>query len=382
MSRLLAVTAAALGLCAAPAVAQTPPGPEIDAAVARLMSQTGSRNLALAVIDGGQVAYVKAYGDRNQAGDPLTTDTVMYGASLTKAVFAYSVMQRVDEGVIDLDRPLAETLPDLPTMYDEGLADRYSDWRGLAEDARWRTITPRMALTHSTGFANFGWLEPDQKIRIHFDPGTRYAYSGDGLILLQFLLEQGLDRDVGRDVQDGVFTPLGMTNTSLMWRPDFAANLADGWEADGAVEPHDERSQVRAAGSMDTTIHDIALFAAALMRGDGISRASRAEMLRPQLPITTPQQFPTLLPELPPGARRADLQAGLGVVTFTGPQGPGFFKGGHNDSTGNTLVCVERELRCLVVLSNDVRSEPGFADLVRVVLGETGVPYDWEYGTP
>jgi CubicO group peptidase (beta-lactamase class C family) len=379
-SRLFAVLAAALGLCAAPAIAQTPAAPEIDAAVARLMHQTGSRGLALAVIDGGQVAYVQAYGQRNERGDPLTTDTIMYGASLTKTVFAYSIMQRVDEGVIDLDRPLAAILPDLPSMYDEDLADRYSDWRGLAEDPRWRTITPRMALTHSTGFLNFGWLEPDQKIRMHFDPGSRYAYSGDGLILVQFVMEQGLGRDLGADIQAGIFTPLGMTNSSLVWRPDFAANLADGWRTDDSVEPHDERSKVRAAGSMDTTIHDMALFAAAIARRDGLSAASRAELVRPQLPITTASQFPSLQDELPADRRRPDLQAGLGVVTFTGPQGPGFFKGGHNDSTGNTLVCVERGQRCVVILSNDVRSEPGFAGLVAFILGETGVPYDWEYG--
>jgi hypothetical protein len=68
------------------------------------------------------------------------------------------------------------------------------------------------------------------------------------------------------------------------------------------------------------------------------------------------------------------------VVTFTGPQGPGFFKGGHNDSTANTLVCVETSSRCVLILSNDVRSEPAFATLVRFILGDTGVPYDWEYG--
>lgn len=380
-SRLLAVLAAALGLCAAPAMAQTRTGLQIDAAVARLMQQTGSRGLALAVIDGGQVAYVQAYGQRNERGDRLTTDTVMYGASLTKTVFAYSVMQQVDSGVIELDRPFAAVLPDLPSMYDEDIADRYSDWRGLGEDSRWRSLTPRIALTHSTGFQNFGWLEPDQKIRMHFDPGARYAYSGDGLILLQFVLEQGLGRDVGEDIQTGIFTPLGMTNSSLVWRPEFAANLADGWMADGLVEPHDERSKVRAAGSMDTTIHDMALFAAALMRGDGLRPASRAELIRPQLPITTASQFPSMQEELPADRRRPDLQAGLGVVTFSGPQGPGFFKGGHNDSTGNTLVCVERGSRCVVILSNDVRSEPGFAGLVAFILGETGVPYDWEYGT-
>ncbi len=45
-----------------------------------------------------------------------------------------------------------------------------------------------------------------------------------------------------------------------------------------------------------------------------------------------------------------------------------------------TLVCIESVQRCVVILSNDVRSEAGFAGLARFILGETGVPYDWEYG--
>lgn len=378
--RSISLALAALLAAGGAASAEVPDGPAIDAAVARLMRDTGSRGLAVAVVDDGRVAYVQAYGARNAAGDPLTPDTIMYGASLTKTVFAYSVLQLVDQGLVDLDRPVAAVLPDLPSMYDEHIADYWSDWRGLADDPRWRTITPRVSLTHSTGFSNFYWDEPDQRLRIHFDPGTRYAYSGDGLMLLQFMVEKGLGRDYGQVLRTGVFGPLGMTNTSLKWRPDFANNLADGWKADGSVEPHDERSKVRVAGSMDTTIADMGRFAAALIRGDGLSAASRAEMVRPQLPITTASQFPSLQPELPPERRRPDLQAGLGVVTFTGPQGSGFFKGGHNDSTGNTLVCLERGRRCVVVLSNDVRSEPGFAGLVAFILGDAGVPYDWEYG--
>jgi CubicO group peptidase (beta-lactamase class C family) len=378
--RSISLALAALLAAGGAASAEVPDGPAIDAAVARLMRDTGARGLAVAVVDDGRVAYVQAYGARNAAGDPLTPDTIMYGASLTKTVFAYSVLQLADQGVVDLDRPVAEVLPDLPTMYDEHIADYWSDWRGLADDPRWRTITPRISLTHSTGFSNFYWDEPDQRLRIHFDPGTRYAYSGDGLILIQFMVERGLGRDYGQVLQSGVFDPLGMTNTSLKWRPDFATNLADGWKADGSPEPHDDRSKVRVAGSMDTTIADMGRFAAALIRGDGLSAASRADMVRPQLPITTASQFPSLQPELPPERRRTDFQAGLGVVTFAGPQGPGFFKGGHNDSTGNTLVCVERGRRCVVILSNDVRSEPGFAGLVAFILGETGVPYDWEYG--
>jgi len=46
---------------------------------------------------------------------------------------------------------------------------------------------PRMALTHSTGFSNFWFIEPDQKLHIHFEPGTHFSYSGEGFILLQFV---------------------------------------------------------------------------------------------------------------------------------------------------------------------------------------------------
>ncbi|HZC37808.1 MAG TPA: hypothetical protein VE221_03935, partial [Sphingomicrobium sp.] len=77
---------------------------------------------------------------------------------------------------------------------------------------------------------------------------------------------------------------------------------------------------------------------------------------------------------------RKDLFAGLGVITFDGPQGRGFFKGGHDGQTANTLVCIEKTRKCVLILSNDVRAEAGFAELVRFILGDTGVPYDWEYG--
>jgi CubicO group peptidase (beta-lactamase class C family) len=342
------------------------------------MEETGTKGLAVAVIEKGRVRHLKTWGARNSKGDPLKTNTVMYGASLTKAVFAYTVMQLAEEGRIDLDRSIAVYLPKPLPEYPE--EDKYSNWQDLAEDERWRKLTPRILLNHGSGFANFGFLEPDKKLRFHFDPGARYAYSGDGFILLQFVLERGLGLDVGVEMQRRVFDRFGMRDTSMIWRSDFARNLADGWHADGKTEPHDERSTVRAAGSMDTTIADFAKFAAAFMRGEGLKRRSRAEISRPQLPITTASQFPSLQPIVSPERQFKTLAAGLGVITFRGLQGPGFFKGGHNDSTGNMWVCLEKGRRCVVLLANDVRAEAAFPSIVRMVLGETGLPWVWEYG--
>jgi CubicO group peptidase (beta-lactamase class C family) len=374
---VLTMLAAGAGSLALP-VHAAGPGAAIDAAAAAAMAKTGAKGLAVALVEHGRVAFVGAYGLRNAKGEPLQTETVMYAASITKAVFAYTVMQLVDEGKVDLDRPIAATLP--KPLPDYGNLDAYGNWGDLAGDERWRKITPRHVLTHSTGFANFAFVEPDGKLRIHFEPGTRYAYSGEGIVLLQFAIEKGLGLDLGAEMQRRVFDRFGMRNTGMMWRADFARNLADGWKLDGSAEPHDERSRVRAAGSMDTTIADMAAFAAGFMRGGGLSARARAEMVRPQLAITSASQFPTLAAELPPEARFKGLAAGLGVVTFAGPQGPGFSKSGHNDSTGNIWIGVERGKRSVVILSNDVRAEAAFPELVRAALGETGEPWKWEYG--
>jgi CubicO group peptidase (beta-lactamase class C family) len=350
------------------------------------MKRTEAKGMAVAVIDHGKLGYVQSYGVRNAKGDPLTTDTVMYGASLTKTVFAYTVMQLVDQGKINLDTPIKDDLDNpLPTYGpDPVFPDKYGPYKDLASDPRWEKITPRMCLTHSTGFSNFWFIEPDQKLHIHFDPGTRFSYSGEGMILLQFVIEhgkksQGLGLDLG-DLTKANFDRLGMTRTSLTWSEGQDPNVANGWNDKGEPQPHSKRSKPRAAGSMNTTISDFAKFTAALVRGDGLSPASRAEMTKPSLHITTANQFPLFGLDLPVAKQRKDLSAGLGVIVFDGPQGHGFYKGGHDGQTANTMVCVEAKQRCVLILSNDVRSEAGFPGLVKLILGDTGVPYDWEYG--
>jgi CubicO group peptidase (beta-lactamase class C family) len=368
-------------------VAQTiPSGPAIDAEVSKIMTHTHAKGMAVAVIDHGKAGYVQAYGIRNAKGDPLATDTVMYGASLTKTVFAYTVLQLVDQGKLNLDTPIKDDLDKPLPSYAPDLVspEKYGPYKDLADDPRWERITPRMCLTHSTGFSNFWFIEPDQKLHIHFEPGTHFSYSGEGLILLQFVIEhgrkaQGLGLDVG-DLTKANFNRLGMTRTSLIWLNGQDPNVADGWNDQGQPQPHEKRSKVRAAGSMNTTISDLSKFTAVLVSGEGLSATSSAEMTKPQLHITVAHQFPLFQPDLPVSEQRKDLYAGLGVVVFDGPQGHGFYKGGHDGQTANTMVCIKASQRCVLILSNDVRAEAGFAELVGFILGDTGVPYDWEYG--
>ncbi|MEO9255147.1 MAG: serine hydrolase domain-containing protein, partial [Tepidiformaceae bacterium] len=249
----------------------------------------------------------------------------------------------------------------------------------LAADPRWKALTMRILLTHTTGFANFRSLEPGGKLRFHHDPGTRYGYSGEGFYIAQLLLEEALGIDVGQAMQSRVFDRFGMTRTSMRWRPDFRANLADGFRIDGTPEPHDERSSVSAAGSMDTDIEDQARMWAGIVRGDGLTSTSRAEMMRPQVPITSLHQFPSLAPETNPENADIQLSAGLGLVTFQDSLGEMWYKGGHNEWTGNMAICVERQQRCVVLLSNDVRAERIYPELTQAILGKTRMPWNWEY---
>jgi CubicO group peptidase (beta-lactamase class C family) len=349
---------------------------QIDAEVARLMKARQVPGLAVALIEDGEPVFVKSYGLASvEKKLSLQNDTILYAASLTKLAFAYMVMQLVDEHVIDLDTSIGKYLPKPLPEY-----EKYAD---LASDERWRKLTPRILLDHTTGFQNFRFINPDGKLDFKFDPGTRYAYSGEGINLLQFVLETGIGLDVGQEMQHRVFNRFKMKRTSMTWREDFAPNHADGYDEHGKSEPHDRRGSVRAAGSMDTTIEDSAKFLAGFLRGEGLSATARAEMLQPQIAIRSAHQFPTLEPaENPAADARIGLSAGLGCVLFRGPFGPVFYKCGHNEWTDNIALGIPATKRGLLLMSNSILAETIYPALVKFLWGQIGLPWSWEYNTP
>jgi CubicO group peptidase (beta-lactamase class C family) len=82
---------------------------EIDATVARLLAAAKVTGAGIAILADEKIAYLKAYGLRDKDKNlPLTADSVMTAASLSKVAFAYLVMQLVEEGVLRLDKPVYE----------------------------------------------------------------------------------------------------------------------------------------------------------------------------------------------------------------------------------------------------------------------------------
>lgn len=350
------------------------------AAVARtvrqLLDSARVTGLAVALLENNQVRYLRTFGYRNVAEKtPLEPHTAMYGASLSKAVFACLVMQLVQAGQLDLDKPLHEYLGrPVPEL---------SGWQDLAGDERWRKLTARMALSHTTGLPNWRWLEPDKKLRFKFEPGARYGYSGEGLQLLQVVVETITGKSLLQLSEERLWKPLGLARTSYVWQPAFEANYALGYDEQGQPLEKRRRRTVQAAGSLETTPADYAAFLAALMQGRVLSPAALTEMTRPQIRIPFRAQFGPLATVAAPDSNRTiQLAYGLGWGVFQTAYGPAFFKEGHDDGWENHSVVFPQQKKALLLLSNSANADKIFRPLLVQLLGDTATPWQWENYVP
>ena len=188
------------------------PSAEIDSTVNRLIEAAHVTGAGVALFHDGKVVYLKTYGLRDvEKNMPLTPDSVMAAASLTKAAFATVIMRLVQRGTLDLDKPIEQYLG-------KPLGD-FAPYADLKDDPRTARLTLRILLSHTTGFANFRAFEDDHKLHIHYDPGTHYGYSGEGINLAQFVVEKVTGRSATQLMQEELYSPLKMSRTSMIWLP-------------------------------------------------------------------------------------------------------------------------------------------------------------------
>jgi CubicO group peptidase (beta-lactamase class C family) len=338
--------------------------------IAKMMQAAKVPGLGVAVIENGQVVWLQAFGDADPAAHTaLRPDTIMYGASLTKAAFAYLVMQLVDDGLIDLDAPVNKLLP-------QPLSD-YPEFADLKADPRWQQFTPRMLLSHSTGMLNWRWINDDKKLTINYAPGSRYVYSGEGIQVMQLIVEQRTGRSVGDLMDERVFKRFGMKDTSMTWRSDFAGRTTAHFDEEGKPIEHQQRKRPRAAGSMDTTLADYAQFLAGVLRGEGLSPSSHKAMLSPQLAIVQPQQFPSHWPGETAMNRPIGLSIGLGWPVYTSPAGPAFFKEGSDSGTQNFAIGFQRPRSGVLMMANSSNGNKLFFPALELMQGRTCLPWFW-----
>jgi CubicO group peptidase (beta-lactamase class C family) len=339
------------------------------------MKAANVTGVGIALFNNRTPVYMKAYGMRDTKRHlPLTSDSVMTAASLSKSTFAIMVMQLVEEKRLDLDKPVYEYLPKpLP---------QYPAYKDLAGDKRYKLITARMLLDHTSGFPNWRWLQSDRKLNINFQPGTRFAYTGEGIDLLQLVVETITKKPLGELMRERIFIPFGMTRTSMTWEPRFESNYANGYDEHGRSLGPQRRKKADAAGSMQTTLRDFSRLVEAAMQGRGLNKKMRAAMLSPQIRIFSKHEFPTLSTETTDQNRSIRLSYGLGWGLFWTPYGKVFFKEGHDDGWRHYVVCFDQAGKALLIMTNSSNGEGIYKELEETLLRNTFTPIEWEGFTP
>lgn len=165
----------------------------------------------------------------------------------------------------------------------------------------------------------------------------------------------------------------------MVWRGDFADNMALRYGANGGYVGTTHRDAPRAAGSMATTIDDLSRFIEALLANRVVAPATRATMFTPQIAIKAAHQFPTFDAATSDEGPAVGLAYGIGWGLLAHTRyGPAFFKEGHGDGAENYLICFTKNSTCMIMLTNSDNGELAFRPLLEKLIGDTVTPWEWE----
>jgi CubicO group peptidase (beta-lactamase class C family) len=356
---------------------------EIDQTVKRLMDTASIRGMGLAILNDKKTVFIKSYGYRNKPeNELLDTASIMYGASFSKAVFGYLTMKLVQDGILDLDRPFYQYLSKPIAEY-----EYFSD---LKSDDRWKLITARMCLSHTSGLPNVRWFNPVTSeqdtigiLKIYFTPGTKYAYSGEGFKLLQLVIEEITEKTLEDLAMENVFKPTGMTRTGYIWHDSFGDdNVAVGHMNNGLIDKKRKRTTGVAGGSLVTTIADYSRFIEHMMQKKGVIDTLFDEMISPQIEIYSTTQFPPITFETTNENAAVHLAYGLGWGLIDCAYGKAFFKEGNGDSWRNYNINFIDKGISVIILINSENGEQIFQELLETLTGDNCIPWKWHGYVP
>lgn len=330
---------------------------ELTRLVPELQSEATVPGVAVALVEGGRVAWTGAFGvlsTRSKA--KVTSETVFEAASLSKPVFAYAVLRLVERGVLDLDVPLTA----------------YTGRRYIEGDPLLDRITARHVLGNTSGFPN--WRPRNAPLQVHFTPGERFSYSGEGYAYLQEAVEHTTGKPLEALMQELVFEPLGMTSSSFIWRSMYEARKATGHDEIGQPNIRREPPAADAASSLHTTAADYAKFVAALMRREVLTSRTYEDMWSPQVTLDA-----TCMICIGQEMRRpsATLAWGLGWGLETAAADTTLWHWGDNQDMNAFVLAIPARQQALIVLTNGENGMTLIPQLSAQVLGRPHSAYEW-----
>lgn len=241
------------------------PAARLTAAIPPLLNKHIVPGLTVCLIDDGSISWTKAFGVRRVKDSiPMTEDTVLEGAELALPMLAHLALDLADEQALDLNQPLGEFLPGFEAT------------DSMASDNGAGAITTAMLLAQSSGLAD---QDPSQSTALKTPPGTAFQRSDAGLRLLQKVLEHAGGATLQELLQSRVFGPLGMDNTSMIWRDDYNKTSSAGHDLPSrlpsTVRRKDRPLVSSAPSSLHTTATDMARFVIATMGSKGAADAEQ-----------------------------------------------------------------------------------------------------------
>ena len=352
---------------------------QLDNKINQLIKDASVTGIAISVFNDSKPVYHKVFGNKNsETKIPLQTNTNFYGASFSKSVFAVLVLKLVEEKIISLDKPLQDYLPQPVYEYGKGTSWN-QDYTSLKEEKLYKKITARHCLTHSSGFANWRWDEPDQKLHVHFEPGSQYSYSGEGFCYLQFVIEKITAKSLNELMQEKLFGPLGMNRSSYTWQPAFELNYCFGHDKTGKPNPKDKDNAPRAASTFETTPDDYNLFTAAALQKKILKPATYDTLFKQQLRLRSKFQMgPESWKDSTSDNDDILLGYALGWGRLQTPYGFGVFKEGHGDGFQHYTILFPEKKLGIVILTNSDNGESIFKELLEFAIGDKYTPWQWQ----
>lgn len=247
----------------------------IDDYLRMAMSERNVPGAAVAVLKNGKVAKIKGYGLASVEFDaPVTLDTVFEIGSVSKQMTAAAIMLLVEDDKVRLDEKISAYLPGTPET--------------------WKDVTVRHLLTHTSGIKSYSSLDGFELSRrmtaaqfitklaphpLEYTPGERNIYSNSGFNLLALIVESRSGMKYIDFMKTRIFQPLGMTKTTDRDPQFIVKRRANGyeWSRDRLSGRDGSLTDLTGAGSIVSTIGDMAKWASAVNGNTFLKPASKAE---------------------------------------------------------------------------------------------------------
>ncbi|MEV6782408.1 serine hydrolase domain-containing protein [Streptomyces sp. NPDC051098] len=257
----------------------------LDEAITKTMKETGIPGLNISLSIPGRGLYEKSFGvSDTKTGTPMKADLYTRIGSITKTFTVTGVLQLVDQGKVGLDDPISRYVSGVPNGQNitvRQLAELHSGLFDYVEDKQWfadlradphRAYTPRQLL-------DIAFAHPPT-----FTPGAKWQYSNTNLVLLGLLVEKVSGQRLADYLQQHVFAPLKLDDTSLpsdSAMPDPHAHGYSDVTPDGSVADATNwnPSWAWASGAAISNMKDMKTWAPALLEGNLLTKKTQAERL-------------------------------------------------------------------------------------------------------